>query len=745
MGNLELWGGIECTVNRVGEQYFDQLAQSGHAHRLSDLEVVADLGIKKLRYPVLWEHVAPEHPENQNWEWATERLNKLRDLSIDPIVGLLHHGSGPQYTNLLDPDFPEKFATYAKSVARQFPWVTHYTPINEPLTTARFSALYGLWYPHAQDDASFVKALYNQIKGTQLAMQAIREITPEAKLVQTDDLGYIHATPTLQYQADFENYRRWLSWDLLAGKVNPQHPLWDYLTGSQLSTEALLDLVNNPCPADIIGVNYYVTSERYLDEHLIQYPVHTHGSNDQHRYADVEAVRVASVTPVGLQQLLTDACDRYNVPVVVTEAHLGCSREEQMRWLHEVWDSGLFLRKQGKNVLAVTAWSLLGAYDWNTLLTQNNGHYECGVFDVRSGTPRATAAAHLLKKLAAGQDAHHIARLPGWWKRSNRALYPEPQEATECFGLPVDLEELSHTPLLITGATGTLGRAFARICEDRGLPYVLLTRQDMDIADSASVEKALTKYKPWALVNTAGYVRVDDAENDSMACYRENTQGPVCLARHCQARNIAFVTFSSDLVFNGEKAEPYTETDQPNPVNVYGRSKLLAEVQVLAAMPGALVIRTSAFFGPWDEHNFVFHALRAFAHREPFTAVEDAKITPTYVPDLVSATLDLLLDQAHGIWHVANQGTYTWAELADLAAKVAGLEAAPHLQPVPQKDVNLPAPRPACTALASEKGIHLPSVEDALRRFLWQSEVCFRPPVAALEDQDPSFEMAAQA
>ncbi|WP_071887825.1 dTDP-4-dehydrorhamnose reductase [Rufibacter sp. DG15C] len=743
MGNLELWGGIECTVNRVGDRYFDQLAQSGHAQRLSDLEALADLGIKKLRYPVLWEHVAPEHPENLNWEWATERLDKLRALHIDPIVGLLHHGSGPQYTNLLDPGFPEKFAAYAKSVAKQFPWVTHYTPINEPLTTARFSALYGLWYPHAQDDASFVKALYHQIKGTQLAMQAIREITPEAKLVQTDDLGYIHATPTLQYQADFENHRRWLSWDMLAGKVDKSHPLWGYLISSKLPAQDLLDFVANPCPADIIGVNYYVTSERYLDEHLIQYPVHTHGSNGQHRYADVEAVRVSAATPVGLQKLLTDACDRYQKPVVVTEAHLGCSREEQMRWLHDVWDSALFLQKQGKNVPAVTAWSLLGSFDWNTLLTQSNGHYECGVFDVRSGTPRPTAAAHLLKKLAAGEDAHPIARLPGWWKRPSRAIYPDTQDYTECYAL--SCEENEHKPILITGATGTLGRAFARICEDRGLPYVLLTRQDMDIADADSVEEAFAKYKPWAVVNTAGYVRVDDAEEDSVACYRENTQGPVCLAKHCHAHHIALVTFSSDLVFDGDKQEPYVETDQPNPLNIYGSSKLLAENQVLVAMPEALVIRTSAFFGPWDEHNFVYHALRAFAQGEQFTACEDAYITPTYVPDLVHASLDLLLDKAHGIWHVANQGTYTWAQLAELSAKVAGLESAPYLQNVSQNEMNLPAPRPSFTALASGKGIHLPSVEDALGRFLRQSEVPFRPQEVAVEEPDASFEMAAQA
>src|SRR4051794_1066610 len=102
---LELWGGIECTLNRVGDRYFDQLTFSGHADRPEDLERIAALGIQKMRYPVLWESVEPE-PGVYHWEWADERLRRLRELKIVPIVGLLHHGSGPRHTDLTDPEFP---------------------------------------------------------------------------------------------------------------------------------------------------------------------------------------------------------------------------------------------------------------------------------------------------------------------------------------------------------------------------------------------------------------------------------------------------------------------------------------------------------------------------------------------------------------------------------------------------------------------------------------------------------------
>jgi dTDP-4-dehydrorhamnose reductase len=115
--------------------------------------------------------------------------------------------------------FPELLADYAKEVARKFPWIKYYTPVNEPLTTARFSGLYGLWYPHATNNKSFLVMLLNQLKAVVLSMKAIREINPDAKLVQTEDLAKIHSTPKLKYQRDFENHRRWLSYDLLCGKV----------------------------------------------------------------------------------------------------------------------------------------------------------------------------------------------------------------------------------------------------------------------------------------------------------------------------------------------------------------------------------------------------------------------------------------------------------------------------------------------------------------------------------------------
>jgi dTDP-4-dehydrorhamnose reductase len=723
---LELWAGIECSFNRVGDLYFDQLERNGHARRCEDLDLFAGLGVRALRYPVLWERTAPDGLKSADWSWADERLGRLRSLGIRPIIGLVHHGSGPRETSLVDPAFPEKLAQFAGSVAGRFPWVEDYTPINEPLTTARFSGLYGHWYPHGRDALTFALALLTQCRAVVLAMRAIRQINPSARLIQTEDLGKTFSTRTLSYQAEFENERRWLSYDLLSGRVTRDHAMWSYLRSVGVDEASLDWFIENNCPPDIIGINHYLTSERFLDERVGRYPACTHGGNGRHAYADVEAVRVCTEGTAGPRALMKEAWERYGSPLAITEAHLGCTREEQLRWLKEIWDGAQQLKQEGADVRAVTAWSLLGAYDWHNLLTRDEGHYEPGVFDLRAPRPRPTALARMLSDLGkGGEHDHPVLDAPGWWRRLERLQYPPVARHPHALANSlqgVNMKGEVTRPLLITGATGTLGRAFARICEVRGLSYHLLSRHEMDIADASSVEEALAKYEPWAIVNTAGYVRVDDAESDREKCLRENTAGAKALALACANHNLKLVTFSSDLVFDGKKQTPYVETDETAPLNVYGQSKAEAEREVLRALPRALVIRTSAFFGPWDEYNFITIALRTIASGHHFRAADDAFISPTYVPDLVHATLDLLIDNEQGIWHLANTGAITWADFARSAAEAAGLDAS-LVKACSTQSLNLAAPRPRHSVLTSERGALLPSLHNALARYLCECEI----------------------
>lgn len=714
---VEVWGGIECSINRVADRFQDQCHYSGHYTRLNDIANIARLGIKKMRYPVLWEKHTPNPEHKIDWHFCERSLNDLVKYEIDPIIGLVHHGSGPEHASFYDNSFADGLASYAGKVAEKFPWVTHYTPVNEPLTTARFCGLYGLWYPHAKSDKEFLTILLSECKATVLAMKAIRKVNPEAKLIQTEDLGKTHSTPLLKYQADFENERRWLALDILCGKLNPAHPLWMYCIKAGIPDRELYFFLDNPCPPDILGFNYYLTSERYIDETLELFPPHTHGGNQKHQYADVEAVRV-SIEPDGVSKLLQEAWKRFKLPLAITEAHLGCTREEQLRWLNSVWNSANDSAKEGIDIRAVTVWSLLGSYNWCNLLTSNSGAYEPGAFDVRSGDLRPTALSGLITSFSQNLPFNHpILETEGWWKRDSRILYTN-QFAKKVEKMPLKVSR----PVLIIGKSGTLGSAFAKICRFRTIYSHLLGRSDLNICNQSEIENVIAELNPWAIINAAGFVRVDDAEAEAENCFKTNAIGPENLAKACLKYGIKLLTFSSDMVFDGTKNNTYVENDHVAPLNVYGHSKVMAEQLVMAANPDALVIRTSAFFGPWDIYNFAYSALHSLGNNQRYRAASDVFVSPTYIPDLVNNSLDLMLDDASGVWHLANCGETSWAALAEEIARRGGYQTS-LIQPVSSEHLNWTAKRPSYSALKSEKGMMLPTLDDALSRFFEEQKL----------------------
>ena len=771
---LELWGGIECTVVRVGDAFHDQFLFGGHYARADDdLERVAELGIQTLRYPVSWERICPDGDlAHCDWDWIDARMAKMRALSIRPIVGLVHHGGGPRTTSLIDPAFPEKLALFAAQVARRYPWVTDWTPVNEPLTTARFSGMYGHWYPHGTDSGTFARCLLNELRGTVLAMRAIRERIPGARLIQTEDMGRTYSAHALAHQAAFENERRWLSFDLLSGRLNEESRLWQHLMGDGVPEADLRWFSDDPCPPDIIGLNHYLTSERFLDERLERYPEQTHGGNGRDRYADVEAVRVLAEGCAGAAELLREAWDRYGLPLAITEAHLGCTREEQMRWLTDVWNDARRARTEaGVDVRAVTVWSLFGAMDWDSLLTLPRNSYEPGVFDARGQVdstvrPRPTALAAVCRALTRKQAPNHpVLDSPGWWRRPERLLYPayslagNDKNSNGPQGLRRQRELREARPLLITGAGGMLGEALVRACTLRGLSFVALQgRADGNIADAQVVERLLDRHHPWAVVNAAGYVNVAAAEAEAFECFRSNVKGPALLARACAHRRLSLMAFSSAMVFNGWKTSaPHGESDETRPVGVYARSKAQMEKMVLQEMPGALIIRSSALFGPWDTDNFLTHALRTLAQGRQVPAACDEYLTPAYLPDFADCVLDLLIDGETGIWHLG-QGDMgpsrgrepvsrreiirRAAEMAEMAGFIERRDVGQLLCTVPFTEIE-PRGLLYCSVLGSERSLPLlPPLDLALRDYVHRGADLWK--VVAVENPwwETSFELS---
>lgn len=714
---MEVWGGIECTLNRIGHQFFSQSERNGHLLRRQDIELFSELRLHKIRYPCLWEMVCPDE-YTFRWGWLDDKLALLQKHGLSPIAGLLHHGSGPSFTNLLDPAFPTKFTKYAEKFSRRYPWVTDFIPIDEILTTARFSCLYGHWYPHHKSDASFARALFHQVKASIMAMNAIRQNTPQARFIQAEDLGRAQSTEPLNYQRDFENDRRWLAIDLLCGRVNETHPLYHFLRSAGLEDQELTWLQNNSLSPDIFGINHYLLSNRYLDHELAKYPPHYHGRNHYQDYADVSSADTNEAQFVSPGEVFREAWDRYQIPLAVTEVHLRGYREDQLRWFHQIWQEANQLRRQNVDIQAVTAWALLGSYDWHNLCTRPEGFYESGVYDLRTpqGLPRKTALTSMVKTLASGQNFDHpLVLQDGWWKSRTNLLFSQPKEKPAT-------QTLSR-PIIITGGKGTLGQAFARICERRDIPFVLLGRDRLDIADEAAVRHVLEELRPWGVINAAGYVHVDLAESNSERCFRENVHGAVNLARYCADQKISFVTFSTDLVFDGENDSVYLESHPVAPLNVYGESKVRSEQEVLSIYPEALVIRTSAFFGPWDRHNFAIKTLEKLQRSEEVHAASDTRLSATYVPDLVNTSLELMIDQEQGLFHLTNHGGRSWSELIrtfTIAASrhIAGLDSSLIIDK-PQHTLSLRARRPLNSVLGSERATLLPSVDEAMERYFY--------------------------
>ena len=510
--------------------------------------------------------------------------------------------------------------------------------------------------------------------------------------MQTDDLGKTYGTPAMTGQAALDNERRWLSFDLLCGRVDRAHPLWEHIRRAGIPERDLLWFQENPCPPDVLGINYYVTSERFLDDRVERYPDRTPTVSpwpeaDAGRvFADVEAVRVYEPGLAGPAVLLREAWERYHLPLAVTEVQLACTREEQMRWLLEIWESAQSLNRQGVDVQAVTCWALFGAFDWASLVRHAWGDYEPGAFDLRAPEPRPTALAAMMRELAAGRVPDHpVLAVPGWWRRPDRFEYPpDPGVGTPQPGASETPARRggAAAPVMIVGAESRLGAVCARLCDERGLPCCTPGAVELDVTDPASVEGALRQHMPWAVVNA-----LDMEWGGPSAADGGGGHGPVMqssvLAAACAQEQIPLLMFSSDAVFDGAQERPYTEDDPVSPGTDRGLIQAAAEACVQEACPEALIMRTGACFDPWSEQDWVARALTTLAAGQAVTADNTVVVSPVSLVDLVNASLDLLLDGERGVWHLSNHGAMTEEEFVCLAAAEAGLDPAAVTSRVP--------------------------------------------------------------
>ncbi len=276
--------------------------------------------------------------------------------------------------------------------------------------------------------------------------------------------------------------------------------------------------------------------------------------------------------------------------------------------------------------------------------------------------------------------------------------------------------------VLITGANGMVARAAVKHCQSIGDEVIALTRRELDIADAKQVEEIFRRDLPDAVINCAAYTDVDGAESNREMSFQANAVGVENLALASKKIDAAFVTISTDYVFDGSNAGFYTQKDTPNPISFYGETKLEGEIRARNGYARSIVVRSSWIYGE-DGTNFLSVMHQLLAAGKTIKVISDAYGTPTYAGDLAFRLRELAALDLPAVYHVTNAGDGTSYE--GFARKVAELKNFnPNLiQSVLGTDLQRPAPRPVSSKLAcliSEKfGLApLRNWENALAEFL---------------------------
>lgn len=266
--------------------------------------------------------------------------------------------------------------------------------------------------------------------------------------------------------------------------------------------------------------------------------------------------------------------------------------------------------------------------------------------------------------------------------------------------------------ILVLGGNGQLGTAFKNLLPDALYP----PRDQLDLTQVRDLYEVCLDLAPEAIINCAAYTAVDAAEDNEDLASLVNGAAVGELARCASVLGIPFMTYSTDYVFPGTAARPYSESDPVDPINAYGRSKRRGELLALR-FPSSLVVRTSWLISP-TRRNFVTTMLRVLAEREAIV-VDDQHGCPTVAQDLADASLRALNLGATGVLHLTNTGPTTWYSLARATAQLAGIDPA-RVKPCTTAEYPRPAPRPAYSVLTSERleeiGLEpLPHWQDSLR------------------------------
>jgi beta-glucosidase/6-phospho-beta-glucosidase/beta-galactosidase len=352
-----IWAsGVENTFvpqTKPGHRALDEYELMGHyQHWREDLALAREVGFTAMRWGVPWYRVEPERGIF-DWSWTDEVLPYLvEELGITPIIDLMHYGC-PFWLHreFANEEYPALVARYAAAFATRYAGLAHwYTPLNEPIVNALMCGKRGLWPPYLRGDRGYVRIMLQLAKGIQKTAQVIRQNAPGAILVDVEATGLSRAArQDLEVLAVEEQRRGFLCYDLITGKVTPEHPLFSWLVRNGASPDDLAAFAACPRVLDVIGMNFYPqwsTQQLYVDKKgmLASRPIVEDG--------------------VGFASLIKDYYLRYEVPIIITETSAFGSDETRSQWLDSSLGAVKQLRADGVPVLGYTWFPMFTMIDW---------------------------------------------------------------------------------------------------------------------------------------------------------------------------------------------------------------------------------------------------------------------------------------------------------------------------------------------------------------------------------------------
>lgn len=398
-----VWGvGIESST--LPHMDVDQFEWTGHNQRwLADLKLVSEeLGLSHLRYAIPWDYMEPE-PGRFDWSVADERIGACGDLGLELMLDVMHFGT-PRWLGQAvgDPEFPEALERLTQAMVERYGQQVHtWCPVNEPLVTSLFSGDYGFWPPHSRKWRGYMPVVSRVAQATSRAIRAIRRASPEATVLLCDAADQFNTRDaSLAGEVALRNHRRFLMLDLISGRVNRHHPLFDWVTAYGMSELELDWFASHPQMADIIGLDYYPHSDWQLERRE---------NGVRQRRADA---------PAGLYGVANQYYNRYGLPMLVTETSIEGKPINREVWLERMVEDSRSLRQEGVPLMGMVWWPLFDHLDWDGALTHRIGKlHEVGLFKLvrqadgqykRLRTPLANAYAALAAdgNAAVGEMGH---------------------------------------------------------------------------------------------------------------------------------------------------------------------------------------------------------------------------------------------------------------------------------------------------------------------------------------------------